>query len=39
MDLLTKCDLPILDVMTRIYKRNGRWIQTTKRYKQRGGKK
>lgn len=35
MNLLTNCDLPILDVMTRIYKKNGVWIQTTRKYKER----
>lgn len=35
MNLLSMCEHPILDVLTRIYRKNGKWIQTTKQYKQR----
>ena len=38
MNLLSGCERPILDVLTRIYRKNGQWIQTTKQYKQRGRK-
>ena len=38
MNLLSGGERPILDVLTRIYRKNGKWIQTTKQYKQRGHK-
>lgn len=38
MNLFEKVNRPILDVLTRIYRKNGQWIQTTKQYKQRGHK-
>lgn len=38
MSLLDNCELPILDVLTRIYRKNGKYIQTTKKYKQRSKK-
>lgn len=28
MNLLSGCERPILDVLTRIYRKNGQWIQT-----------
>ena len=38
MNLLSGLDRPILDCLTRIYKKNGRVVQTTKKYKKRGKK-
>lgn len=38
MNLLSGIERPILDVLIRIYKKNGKFIQTTKKYKQRGRK-
>ena len=35
MNLFENLDRPILDCLTRIYKKNGKWIQTTKQYKRR----
>ena len=35
MNLLSACERPILDVLTRIYRKNGQWIETTKQYKPR----
>ena len=36
MDLLSKEERPILDCLTRFYKKNGVFIETTKKYKRRG---
>lgn len=35
MNLLTKLNSPILDCLTRIYRKNGHIVETTKKYKQR----
>lgn len=38
MDLLSKLQPPILDVLTRIYRHNREWVQTTQKYKSRRAK-
>lgn len=35
MNLLSNVQRPILDCLTRIYRHNGQWIQTTREYQQR----
>lgn len=35
MNLLQDIEKPILDVLTRIYKRNGQYVQTTRKYHKR----
>lgn len=38
MNLLTKCDEPILNSLVRIYRHDGKWIETTRKYKKRMSK-
>ena len=38
MNLFSEQTQPILNVLTRIYRHNGQWVQTTQQYKQRGKK-
>lgn len=38
MNLLTDLNQPILNYLTRIYRKNGQWVQTTRQYHQRGNK-
>lgn len=38
MNLFDSVERPILECLTRIYKKNGKYIQTTKKYKKRGKK-
>ena len=38
MNLLSNLNQPILEVLTRIYRHNGQWVQTTQKYKKRGKK-
>ena len=35
MNLLSSINRPILDCLTRIYRKNGQYVQTTKKYKRR----
>lgn len=35
MNLLSNIQRPILDCLTRIYRHNGYWVQTTRQYQQR----
>lgn len=35
MNLFEKLERPILDCLTRVYKKNGKYVQTTKQYKRR----
>lgn len=38
MNLLTQLNEPILNSLTRIYRKNGKWIQTNRIYKTRRAK-
>lgn len=38
MNLLTNLNRPILDCLVRIYRKDGRWVETTRQYHKRGQK-